>query len=96
MKFEMSKEVPDSIIKRGRNRGNVSQKVLEFLDSDSNCLTIECENKKEARSVYNIIYAMSKRRRYLPISRYMSGNKIFVTKIKDKEEKQCQNQQEQS
>lgn len=86
MKFEMSKTIPDKIIKRGRNRGSVSQKLFEFLNSDNKCLTIECESKKEANNVYNTIYAISKRRHDLPISRYRSGNTIFATKIEESEE----------
>lgn len=82
MKFEMSKEVPNGLI--GRN--NISKKVFEFLNSDNKCLTIECENEKETASAYNTIYAMSKRRRALPIKRYRRGNTVVITKIDETKE----------
>lgn len=82
MKFEMSKEVPNGL----SARTNISKKVFEFLNSDNKCLTIECENEKETASAYNTIYAMSKRRRVLPIKRYKRGNTVVITKIDETKE----------
>lgn len=71
-------EVP--AIRRYRERNSIRNQVLEFLESDEEVLVFRCESHQERISVYNNLYAFSKRRHDLKIKRFVRGNDVYVTK----------------
>lgn len=72
----------DEIPKLRREVNLVRAKVIEFLNSDEDVLVFRCKDKAERDSVYNNIYAFSKRRHDMPIHRYRRGNDVYITKTR--------------
>lgn len=72
----------DEIPKLRREVNSVRAKILEFLNSDEEVLVFRCKDEAERKSVYNNIYAFSKRRHDMPIHRYSRGNDVYITKTR--------------
>lgn len=67
---------------RGKRKGAVSVPVQDWYDNKTEkFLIIECDEEKEARSAYNTIYAMSKRRGKMNIGRHLFKNKVVIERL---------------
>ena len=76
MNFEYIKksDIPSQKRKYGEVRGIVDK----FLEDNQECMVIHCNNKNEATSLYNTIYAFTVRRGEYPIRTTRRGADVYI------------------
>lgn len=75
MKIKKNVELPDF-----RRLGEVAKTILDFAESDDGTMKFECDDEKEAKSVYSTASNVVHRQKTLGLSVKKYGNDVYIVK----------------
>lgn len=77
IEFKKKSEIPKTK-GRGVRPNELVNTVLEFIETDNECMVVHFDNRNEVNTAYQTLYAYTKRRHQLPIKTSRRANDLWI------------------